>query len=112
MNPRFVQPHAEDLRFVCQAEDQDVWISKDYKSLIARYGDHPCEYGIVPREVFRTMVTLTKNERLIKDLNTIPYYKAWKILLDNPEWSGTIIQGDDCPVIGGHPLPDDLFDME
>lgn len=90
MAPRFVQPHAEDLRFVCQAGDQDVWISKDHEKLIARYGDHPYDHGIMSREVFRNVVAHTKNERLIKNLNTIPYYKVWKILADNPEWSGTI----------------------
>lgn len=87
---RFKQPHSEDLRFVCQAGDHDVWIDKDHERLIARYSDDPCEYGVMSRAVFRVIVTTTKNAKVIEALNTTPYYKVWQILLDNPEWSGTI----------------------
>jgi hypothetical protein len=90
MSYRFIQPHSEDLRFVCQAGDHDVWIDKNHERLIARYSDDPCEYGVMSRAVFRTMVTTTKNAKVIEMLNTTPYYKVWQILLDNPEWSGTI----------------------
>ena len=84
---RFEQQHSDDLRFVCQSGEHDVWISKDHEKLISRHGNDPCEYGILSRELFRSMVKNARDEKLIKDLNDIPYYKIWNILLDNPDWT-------------------------
>lgn len=84
MIQRFKHDHCDKCRFVCQAGRDDVWICHEFDSLIARHGDDPCDYGSMPRTVFKYgNIAVYSYEENYENM----YIKIWLKLLDNHKWS-------------------------
>jgi len=87
VKPRYKHNHCDQCRFVGQAANVDVWICEQQDSLIARNGNEPWEYGSHPRKTYKQMRETATEQSLVNLFNTVPYYKIWDKLAEDPKYT-------------------------